>query len=67
MTALELAQFMHDAHLELYLNGVLDSEFVFLPMGWHKTHMNYHGKTIAIAEELLKHVTATEKGSDNNE
>ena len=65
MTALELAQLMHDAHLKLYLDGILDSEFGFLPMEWGKAHMKYHGELTRIAEDLLKHITVTEKGEDN--
>jgi len=65
MTALELAKLIHGAHLQSYLDCILDQEFGFLPMEWEKTHMKYQGRTVAIAEEILNRITIAEKGKDN--
>lgn len=67
MTPQELAKLMHEAHFDLRFSTTLDSDFGFLYMGWESTHMKYQGELIAIAEQMLRRTSITEKGRNDNE
>lgn len=53
MTPQELAELMHEAHVDLRFNEDLHYDFCFMYMLWEDTHMPYQMQLIAIAEQIL--------------
>lgn len=65
MTAIELAEIYHEAALKLQIEGVLPLEWGILSKPWEFTHDRYKALSTLVAEDILKHITVTEKGEDN--